>query len=221
MSTIPTLKTANNTVIRTEAAVGGISRDKVADILDNYADELLARGIGVVDTTGDLASFAATDHVIAIVKNYGIFIDSASGPANGDTIFAGSGGRFWLLVVRTSPTNLTVGSGTYTPTSTDSNVASKTWQLTHYMRIGNEVHLNSGVLVAATATGAVTMDFTLPIASTFTTSTDAAGVVEDSDGVTLVKTIAANVGTTIRLAFTAVDTSSHVIRFSLIYTIKP
>lgn len=218
MATIPAIKTTNDTDIRDAVAIDSITQDIVADRLDALADELLARGIGIVDITGDLATLNSNDHVIALVKDYGIFIDTATGPANADTIFDGVGGRFWQLVARAS---VKTASGTYTPTSTDSNIASKTWAITHYIRMGNEVHINGGVLVATTAAAAATMDLTLPVASTFTVSTDASGVVYDVDGVTTLMTITANVGTTIRFAFTSVDTASHIIRFSIIYTIKP
>lgn len=219
MATITALKNDNDTVIRDKTGVESISTDNVADLLDAVADELLARGIGIVNTTGDLATYDSADHVIALVKDYGLFMDSATGPANGDTIFAGVGGRFWLLVTRAG---IKSSAGTYTPTSTDSNVASKTWVITHYMRMGNEVHMNGGVLVAATAAGATTMDFTIPVTSNFTLTTDAAGIALDVDDSNTSINILANTGaSTIRLSFTAADTASHVVRFSLIYTIKP
>lgn len=217
MSTILVLKTANNTDIRAKTDPNTINTDMIADKFDAVADELLARGIGVVDATSDLGTYDSADHITVLVKNYGIFIDATSGPANGNDIFAGVGGRFWTLVARV--VTQVVGSGTYTPTSTDTNVASKTWGVAHYHRIGNEVHIQGYVLVAATSAGAVVMNFNPPIASNFGSSLDALGMVYDVDDVNTQRTIAANVGTTLRLGFTAPNTSSHVMRFTAIYTI--
>lgn len=115
MSTIAELKTNHNTIIRTEAAPGGITPDDVADQLDNITDELLARGIKVVADTAALSALSGADFLHAIVTGNGVFKWLSTGTPNGTTIFAATGGGVYskvLDVTGADPTainNLTSG----------------------------------------------------------------------------------------------------------------
>lgn len=99
MATIAQLKSDNNTVIRAKVAANSITTDMDADLRDAVADELLARGIAKVPNTAALALVPSTNFLTAVVENVGIFKDTSTGPANGTTIFAGVGGRFWILIL--------------------------------------------------------------------------------------------------------------------------
>jgi len=74
----------------------------------------------------------------------------------------------------------TVGltAGTYTPTGTGvTNITSLTERNTLYSRVGNIVTLSGRITVSVTATGSASFRLTLPIASAFTTTDDASGVI--------------------------------------------
>jgi len=75
----------------------------------------------------------------------------------------------------TSPaaTDGNIFSGTYTPTqvSTNTNVDSVTFTLSHYMRVGNVITVGGQITIdATTATTDTTVRMSLPIASNFTSS---------------------------------------------------
>lgn len=70
-----------------------------------------------------------------------------------------------------------ITSGTYTPTVTlISNTTSATVQPATYSRIGNVVTVYGRVSVTATATGDGSFRVSIPIASTFTTTSDGSGI---------------------------------------------
>jgi hypothetical protein len=59
-----------------------------------------------------------------------------------------------------------VSSGTYTPTLTNTtNITSSTPSTTYYTRVGNMVMVSGRVTIDPTATGSITLGFSLPIAS--------------------------------------------------------
>ena len=73
-----------------------------------------------------------------------------------------------------SATNLL--SGRYTPSITNgTNIASTNAYPLSYMRVGNIVFVGGFIGVDTTATGASSLRISLPIASNFTSSTDAGG----------------------------------------------
>jgi hypothetical protein len=67
-------------------------------------------------------------------------------------------------------------SGTYTPTLTNgTNVSSSTTQTAFYQRVGNIVNFTVKINPVTTAAGSSQIDFSLPIASNFGSSSDALG----------------------------------------------
>lgn len=72
--------------------------------------------------------------------------------------------------------------GTYTPTSTNiTNVDSSTPAVAGYFRIGNTVHVYGAVTIDATATGAISISLTIPIARNFTAASQLAGMTVNSN----------------------------------------
>lgn len=96
--TIAQLKSAADTAIRNKVSASSISPANVADQINNLADELLARGIGIVADTSALAALSGLNFKLALLPGTGFFQWLASGSANGVTIFAASGGGVWSLV---------------------------------------------------------------------------------------------------------------------------
>jgi hypothetical protein len=69
-----------------------------------------------------------------------------------------------------------LAEGTYTPTLTNTtNIGASTAYLTKYLRIGDMIHVFGEVDIDATATGAVELRMTIPIASTFGQTYEVAG----------------------------------------------
>lgn len=97
--TIPQILNDNNSVIRIKVAPNSITTAMDAALRDAVALELLFRGVVKLPDTAALGTTASTNFVTAIVENVGIFKDSSTGPANGTTIFAGVGGRFWHKIL--------------------------------------------------------------------------------------------------------------------------
>lgn len=70
-----------------------------------------------------------------------------------------------------------VTAGTYTPTlSNTTNVTSSTSAVAHYFKIGNQVNVVGSVNIVPTAAAATVLGISLPIASNFAATTDAAGL---------------------------------------------
>jgi hypothetical protein len=87
-----------------------------------------------------------------------------------------------LQISRTAVTAPATGdgnvfSGTYTPTqvSTNTNVTSVTYNSASYMRVGSIVTVSGRVEITATATGNTVVQFSLPIASAFTATSQGSG----------------------------------------------
>lgn len=69
-----------------------------------------------------------------------------------------------------------VDYGTYTPTLTNgANVAASVSSVWNYIRIGNQVMLNGYLQIDTTAIGAFDIGISLPIASDFSSNSDASG----------------------------------------------
>lgn len=96
MSTIVDLKAADDAAIRNQIAVHSVTRNGVTDRLAAYADEIKSRGMHVAANTAALAALAGADSDKVYVVGEGLFKYSASGTANGVTVFAGADG-FWTL----------------------------------------------------------------------------------------------------------------------------
>ena len=95
--TIDQIKTAADTNIRAKTADNSVTRDEVADLFDNLADEQRDRGLFGVDTTAGLAAVSGANYRKVSVADTGIFEWASTGTANGTTIFAASGGGVWIL----------------------------------------------------------------------------------------------------------------------------
>lgn len=95
--TIDQIKTAADTNIRVKTADNSVTRDEVADLFDNLADEQRDRGIFGVDTTAGLTAISGANYRKVAVGDTGIFEWASTGTANGTTIFAASGGGVWIL----------------------------------------------------------------------------------------------------------------------------
>jgi len=96
MSTITELKAADDVAIRNKTAPHSVTRGNTADRLAAYADEIKARGVHIAANTAALAAIAGADTDKVYVISEGLFQYSASGTANGVTVFAGADG-FWTL----------------------------------------------------------------------------------------------------------------------------
>jgi hypothetical protein len=80
-------------------------------------------------------------------------------------------------VTTPAATDGNIFSGTYTPiqVSTNTNVDAVTYQSAQYMRVGNTVTISGRVDIDATATGNTVVQFSLPIASNFSSTAQGAG----------------------------------------------
>ena len=106
-----------------------------------------ALGISINGATSGVTSLLATDAVTATIT-----LPSATG-----TLVTGTSGR-------------------YTPTLTNgTNVAASTAYPLSYIRVGNIVFVGGFISIDTTATGSSSLRMSLPIASNFTSSTDAGG----------------------------------------------
>lgn len=116
----------------------------------------------------------------------------------------------------------TIDSGTYTPTLTNTtNITSSTASVCQYMQTYSTVVVSGQVTVQATASGACNLKMTLPVASNFTSSGQAAGViVTTTAGGTAFGAVLANVANDqFEFRFTATNTASTVYSFTVTYQI--
>lgn len=116
--------------------------------------------------------------------------------------------------------------GTYTPTfsnptNTDSTpVASGTAQ---FLRVGNTVTVSGAVTVDPTGAGSVTVEITLPVASTFTANTDCVGTIATGGIATDHGIVRGNVSgsaTKAFIAFSNSDTASRLMFYHFTYVVK-
>jgi len=110
MPTIPDLKTQIDADVTDKVAALSISPGDVGDNMTAICDEIRDRGYKSVANTGALATLDSADTKLALVDGVGFFIDSATGPADGARIFAGVGGRFWVLTFLISPLRFSINA---------------------------------------------------------------------------------------------------------------
>ena len=103
MPTIPELKVQIDADVTDKIAINSISPHDVGDNMTAICDEIRDRGYKLVANTAALATLESADTKLALVEGIGFFKDSATGPADGARIFAGVGGRFWILTFLISP----------------------------------------------------------------------------------------------------------------------
>jgi hypothetical protein len=112
--------------------------------------------------------------------------------------------------------DMAVSSSTYTPTLTAvTNVSSSTASVLNYFRNGSMVHIIGKVTITATAAGTTRLGMSLPIASNFTTNTDAVGFADFSGFI-----LSDTTNDRLTLEFTAIDTISTEYGFMVTYVIK-
>lgn len=124
----------------------------------------------------------------------------------------GSGNTGWVLIDRCE-------SGTYTPTGTVlTNLDSVTPGVCRYIRVGDQVIVSGTVTVDPTASGNISFALSLPIASAFTTATQASGMVSAGSSTT---GVAYSDATNDRVEFFQNNTSSasYDVRFTFAYTV--
>lgn len=126
------------------------------------------------------------------------------------------------LIAASGNTIPILDSGTYTPTRTNvANVTSSSVTTCQYMRVGSVVTVSGLIDIQPTAVGSVTqIDLTLPIASNFGSSSDAAGtanatgVASESAGI-----YAESAGDKARLQFVSTSLSNTTYAFHFTYRI--
>lgn len=160
----------------------------------------------------------------------------ASGATRPRTVYVGTSVIVPTVTAATSITtpSLNVNSGgavtalfagTYTPTLTNTlNVAASTAHVTHYQRIGNEIHVSGRMLIDPTTTLTQTqVDLTLPVVPTsnFASSTEAGGIcaVQGDASAAASGTVYAVISAkTARLDFRPTDVTNAEYGFSFVYT---
>ena len=110
MATIPALKIQIDADVTDKVAALSISPHDVGDNMTAICDEIRDRGYKLVANTAALATLDSADTKLALVEGIGFFKDSATGPADGARIFAGVGGRFWVLTFLISPLRFLLSS---------------------------------------------------------------------------------------------------------------
>jgi hypothetical protein len=111
-------------------------------------------------------------------------------------------------------------SDVYTPTLTNTtNIASSTPAICQYFQIYNVLTVSGQVTIQATATGACNLKMTLPVASKFTSSGQAAGTFATTTaGGTAQGAILADItNDQLEFRFNATDTASTVYSFTATY----
>lgn len=118
-----------------------------------------------------------------------------------------------------------IASGTYTPTaSTVTNASGASGLVSHYMRLGNQIHVEGAVNVDPASTGQVVITLTLPIvpSSNFAATSEASGigsVTASGTSTPNTGTIYANTGAkTVKFDFVASDVAARDYAVSFTYT---
>lgn len=136
-----------------------------------------------------------------------------------------SGTVAWSAITG-KPTNVSslalsdLSSGTYTPITTDiTNVDSSLGYASQYLRVGNTVTVSGALSINPTASGNTIVDITIPVASNFTASENAAGVMA-CPGVDQFGAITANTtDDRVRLRFLATDVDAKDWWFTFTYKV--
>ena len=114
----------------------------------------------------------------------------------------------------------TIVSDVYTPTLTNTtNISSSTPAICQYFQIYNVLTVSGQVTIQATATGACNLKMTLPVASKFTSSGQAAGTfaTTTAGGTAQGAILADIVGDQFEFRFNATNTTSTVYSFTVTY----
>lgn len=116
----------------------------------------------------------------------------------------------------------TIVGDVYTPTLTNvTNVASSSASECQYLQVYSTVTVSGQVTIAATATGAAVLQMTLPVASNFVLTGQAAGTfTTTTSGGTTSGAILANIANgAFEFRFTATNTTSTIYAFTVTYQV--
>lgn len=123
------------------------------------------------------------------------------------------------ITVTNASTGPNISSGTYTPTLTNTtNLSASTAYVAAYLRVGNTVTVSGTADVDPVAAAATEVGISLPIASSFSATTQCAGTM--ADGATESGRVWADAtNDRARASWTAVDTAAHTISYTFTYQI--
>jgi len=123
------------------------------------------------------------------------------------------------LKTQADATDALLAFGTYTPTLTHiSNVASSANYEAQYFKVGNVVQVSGRFDCQATATGIVTIDVSIPIASNFSVGGNLCGAGGSNTGLSL-RILAETTNNRARVTYNATSTSSTALSFIFSYII--
>lgn len=176
---------------------------------------------------GDAAGDVGTPYISGLASTIELYASSGyTLSGSGATTIASISGTGTRMVTADATGILGTGgivtSGTYTPTLTNTtNVTSSTPIVCHYTRVGNEVTVTGSVGVVTTLAVATVLGISLPVASNFAATTDAAGVGNASSAIGTNGYIQGNTTTDIsELRFIGLSVGgSGTIFFTFTYTI--
>ena len=219
----PQVILAATSVVKPESSVMNITATVGGGAVTITSNPSIADGINgqVVVLRGS----SATD-TITITDGNGVQLNGSVTLGLNDTItlyYDGLITNDWIEQSRSlngTQTGLVL-SGTYTPTlANTTNVAASTPRLATYMRVGSAVTVAGQLDIDPTATGAVLLGISLPIASDFTTAYQLGGVASAETIAIESAGIEANAtDNNASLKYVAVDTSNHTLAYTFTYTI--
>lgn len=175
---------------------------QIAGVPGNVQEVSALAGVGLAvrQTSGDWV-------VRSLAAGTGISIANGSGDAANPTV---------SLAV-------TTGSGQHTPTLTAvANVAASSASQSQYLRVGDTVTVSGRLSITPTAAGLVQLGLSLPVASNFGSSEDAAGTATAQEAAYLPGFIEADaINDRATLAFVATTNAARVVVFTYSYQVIP
>ena len=116
-----------------------------------------------------------------------------------------------------------LAAGVYSPSfAIDANLSSAVIDsVHHYIRIGNQVFVTGSAIIDPIATGGIAFRVSLPIASDFTTSDQAVGVVTGGDGSATwqINLVSAPSSNDVQITMGVSSTTAMVVFYSFMYTV--
>ena len=113
-----------------------------------------------------------------------------------------------------------VVGGTYTPAiSSTTNVASSTMFSCHYMRVGGIVTVSGAVQIAATASGGVVFNLSLPVASNLSTNNDVYGLGANTNDSIVMRVESDTANDKSTFSYVAINSINRYFTFSFTYRI--
>jgi hypothetical protein len=195
--------------------IPGLVQSTASEALRIFNGAGFLSGYNAIGTirTGYIQFNSGTDVRVVSEATNSIILQTAGG-----TLTLATGG--WLTATGNfSAAN--VLSATYAPTLTGlTNIDSITGGVFRYIRIGNTVHVNGSMTVDPTAVTNTTLSISLPVASNFTTTQQAAGIASCGNVANLPGQITSDAATDKAiLSFTASSTSAFLWTVDFVYDI--